>query len=273
MTFRAFRITLLLLVYFTTTGFSFTARKDLDQDDGELATGFGYELLIAKMEFLEQKISLLEATVTDLKGKQTGICEESSCCCARCSGNFTTPNQVHIDETERINSCSDVPVRSPGFAKVNPAGGGPFDVLCDFYDYGGNWTIIQHRYSGEVDFYRTWEEYKQGFGELKGEFWLGLDKIHRITNSASFELVFVLIDRDLTRLHAHYDLFRIGNESEGFIIDQLGAYKGTAGDSFRYHAGMKFTTWDRKNDKIPGSSNNCAVTFHGAWWYNNCQTR
>ncbi|EDS44773.1 fibrinogen and fibronectin [Culex quinquefasciatus] len=168
MTFRAFRITL-LLVYFTTIGSSFAARKDLDQDDGELATGFGYELLIAKMEFLEQKVSLLEATVTDLKGKQTGICEE-------------------------LTSCS------------------------------------------------------------------------------SFELVFVLIDRDLTRLHAHYDLFRIGNESEGFIIDQLGAYKGTAGDSFRYHAGMKFTTWDRKNDKIPGSSNNCAVTFHGAWWYNNCQT-
>lgn len=54
MTFRAFRITL-LLVYFTTIGSSFAARKDLDQDDGELATGFGYELLIAKMEFLEQK--------------------------------------------------------------------------------------------------------------------------------------------------------------------------------------------------------------------------
>jgi len=52
-----------------------------------------------------------------------------------------------------------------------------FDVYCEF-DSEHGWTIIQRRLDGSVDFYRGWDDYVAGFGELRGEYWLGQYKLH-----------------------------------------------------------------------------------------------
>ena len=65
----------------------------------------------------------------------------------------------------------------------DPDGAGAFDVFCDQTTAGGGWTVFQKRLDGSVNFYRGRTDYKNGFGNLNGEFWLGLDKIHRLTKS------------------------------------------------------------------------------------------
>ncbi|KAJ8311542.1 hypothetical protein KUTeg_010897 [Tegillarca granosa] len=57
--------------------------------------------------------------------------------------------------------------------KIYPDGKTGFDVYCDMKTDGGGWTVIQRRFNGKTDFYRTWKEYKHGFGKRSEEYWLG----------------------------------------------------------------------------------------------------
>ncbi|RUS68769.1 hypothetical protein EGW08_023468 [Elysia chlorotica] len=38
------------------------------------------------------------------------------------------------------------------------------------------------RVHGDVDFGRTWKEYKDGFGDINGDFWLGNEAVYKLTN-------------------------------------------------------------------------------------------
>jgi archaellum component FlaC len=57
----------------------------------------------------------------------------------------------------------------------------PFMVLCEMESKGGGWTYVLNRYEGVQDFYLNWRNYKLGFGNLGGEFWLGLEYLHQLT--------------------------------------------------------------------------------------------
>ena len=56
-------------------------------------------------------------------------------------------------------------------------------MYCDQTTAGGGWTVIQEKMDGSVNSNSTQDDYKHGFGNLVGEFWLGLDKINRLTRN------------------------------------------------------------------------------------------
>ena len=132
---------------------------------------------------------------------------------------------------------------------------------------GGGWTVFQRRQDGSVDFYKYWTDYENGFGNLTGEFWLGLGKINRLTKEQSNTLRVDLEDFDGNTSYAQYTTFSVGNSTTEYNLT-VGGHSGTAGDSLAEHNGMKFTTRDNDNDN--GRSFNCAQIHDGGWWYNHC---
>ncbi|KAL9982299.1 hypothetical protein ACROYT_G004326 [Oculina patagonica] len=161
---------------------------------------------------------------------------------------------------------------SNGVYTINPDGGKPIQVLCDMTTDGGGWTVFQKRLDGSVDFYRGWEAYKNGFGDLDAEFWLGNDNLYRLTAADDVMLRVDLEDFDGDIRYAEYTTFKVADEEDKYRL-LIGGYSGTASDSMYSNGqsanGMQFSTKDNDNDIYSG---NCAVLFQGAWWYRGCHT-
>ncbi|XP_052704320.1 microfibril-associated glycoprotein 4-like [Crassostrea angulata] len=139
-------------------------------------------------------------------------------------------------------------------------------VYCDMTTDGGGWTVIQRRMDGSVNFYRSWQTYKDGFGKLQGEYWLGNEDIHLLTAKTKQELRVDLQKFSGEKAYAKYSRFTMGSESEKYKLS-VGGYSGTAGDSLAYHNGMKFSTRDQDNDLW---NKHCSVEHQGGWWFNAC---
>ena len=81
--------------------------------------------------------------------------------------------------------------------------------------------MIQRRVNGSVDFNRTWCDYKHGFGNKNGEYWLGLDKINRLTwrtkNKLRIDLDFEL-NQKIHHTYAEYDLFAVESELKNYSL-------------------------------------------------------
>ena len=95
---------------------------------------------------------------------------------------------------------------------------------------GRGWTIFQRRVDGSVDFDRNWTDYKNGFGNLAGEFWLGLDKIHRLSSSEQNVLrvdLETFENQTNQTAYAVYESFFVGNESDGYRLSlNVSSYTG-----------------------------------------------
>ncbi|XP_066293506.1 microfibril-associated glycoprotein 4-like [Branchiostoma lanceolatum] len=156
---------------------------------------------------------------------------------------------------------------------IYPDGGGksPVHVYCDMDTDGGGWTLFQKRQDGSVNFYQDWRSYKTGFGDLRGEFWLGNDHLHRLTAQDVYELRVDLEDFEGNTAFAKYNIFRVEDEVHKYRLT-ISGYSGTAGDGMTDpvvpHDGMYFSTRDRENDLQP--TDHCAQVYKGAWWYSHC---
>nr|XP_015801603.2 fibrinogen alpha chain [Nothobranchius furzeri] len=160
-----------------------------------------------------------------------------------------------------------------GLFKIKPGGTDStvVEVYCHQEGIMGGWLLVQQRASGSVSFNRTWAEYRDGFGSVdaegNGEFWLGNQLLHLLTNQSETMLKVELEDWEGGAATAEYSV-RVGSKEEGYPLHVSG-FTGDAGDALlKSHSGMKFSTFDKDDDKWEG---NCAEVYGGGWWYNSCQ--
>ncbi|XP_046865906.1 ficolin-1-like [Drosophila willistoni] len=188
----------------------------------------------------------------------------------RKKGNTTSDNSLEnkdLNETSILTSCPRQ-FGKEGIFNISLPGLEPFPVVCDAKIAGAGWTVIASRSNVNLNFFRNWTDYKKGFGDISGDFFIGLDKLHSITKSQTHELYIHLEDFDGVTRFAQYDDFYIENENVSYQMTKLGTFTGDAGDSLTHHKGQKFSTYDRDNDSH--SSKNCALERLGGWWYNDC---
>ena len=132
---------------------------------------------------------------------------------------------------------------------------------------GGGWTVFQRRQDGSVNFNRNWVDYEKGFGNLTGEFWLGLSKVHHLTPDGANILRVDLEDFDSNTAYAQYNEFEILDDIAKYALVVQG-YSGTAGDCLMNHNIMRFSTKDKDHDT--NIISHCAQEARGGWWFTAC---
>ncbi|XP_075054584.1 fibrinogen beta chain [Mixophyes fleayi] len=235
------------------------------------------------LENLRSKIQKLENTIST----QVENCR--SPCVGTCNIPVVSGKECEEIYRKGAETSEMYLIQPDGFLR-------PYKVYCDMTTQDGGWTLIHNRQDGSVGFGRTWDSYKNGFGnvardggkkicDMPGEFWLGNDRISQLTNLAPTEALIEMEDWSGSKVTAQYTGFLVQNEANKYQISVSG-YKGNAGNALlegapqlkgenrtmTIHNGMFFSTFDRDNDGWLHADPNkqCSKEDGGGWWYNRC---
>ena len=140
--------------------------------------------------------------------------------------------------------------------------------------------VFQRRVDDTTNFNRSWEEYQRGFGNLRHNTWLGLEKLHRLASPKRRPRLRVdLISHDHinVKLFAEYGLFTVDSEKTNYLLrvkdfDQRSTLNDSFNDKIWYgrlvHDNKMFSTRWHENDSQ--ELLNCAESFSGGWWFSEC---
>ena len=155
------------------------------------------------------------------------------------------------------------------FCERDPTNGAPWTVLMRRQNR--TFAFTQQLNSMQVNFNRTWEEYRVGFGNVMYEHWLGLEYMHALTAATNRpQQLWIRIQSTQTNIirNVYYESFVVGGWETNYAIRILGPFRGDTADNLRYNEGMQFATYDRDTSAVGG--NGCVRQHGSGWWYTNC---
>ena len=144
-----------------------------------------------------------------------------------------------------------------------------FNLVIISVQQEDGWIIIQRRVDASVSFERSWDEYVAGFGDVDGNFWLGLEAIHNLTAAQPMRLQIDVVPFNIPAVSIPYPYFHVGDAASEYLLTINSNTPGsdTLCNSFNYHSDSKFSTFDRDND---GTITHCATLLRGGWWFKSC---
>ena len=78
--------------------------------------------------------------------------------------------------------------------------------------------MFQRRQSTAIiPFHKSWQGYKDGFGDARYDFWMGNEKLHRITKFGGYTIRLDIVANNVNQ-YVEYDNLKVANESQKYFI-------------------------------------------------------
>ncbi|NP_001191643.1 fibrinogen-related protein 2 precursor [Aplysia californica] len=252
--------------------------------EGQIGTGQRYSHIYLKMSWIYPDSHLTgkyicEIAGTDYRGNPVLIKNSATVATVEPPREQLVEKINNLDsqlqqKTELLDQLENNPVLFPQISKCDdlnltngtqivslfpPDNQSRVNVVCQFNGLKDTWTVFQNRFDGSVDFFRNFFDYENGFGNMTGEFWMGLKTLRRLVQSGDYELQVDLVSNNGTSYIRNYPHFSIG-PGPGYQLTVSGYNDSWEG--LTYHSGHNFSTFD-KNPRCPNMG-------HGGFWYNDC---
>lgn len=221
-----------------------------------------------KIKLLEEKVAA-STSAQETRVKMPDISEPDKPKLTTPTSFLPSGTSSTVMMSEFSSDCSELFDRGERANRVytiQPNGSEPFMAFCDM-SRGHGATVIQQRRDGSVNFDQPWEKYENGFGDLQGEFWLGLKKIYSLASQGNSVLHIQLEDWKQNRHFIEYGFYLDGPESKYAI--RLIYPSGSLPNLMSNHTGAVFSTMDRDNGGNWASR--CPHPQSGGWWFNSCE--
>ena len=235
-------------------------------------------------EFVYQELEHLANSTHDLEKKYETMKNDIDALrklhrpCEPCKASSHDKNMCDCTDIKPKKDCLEFfqnGYKINGVYRLKRPGFHTLHAYCDQTTQGGGWTVFQRRQDGSVDFKKKWNDYKNGFGKLEGEFWFGNENIHDLTKSSfapkkSQLLINMRMKGKLSPEYVKYSTFEITDEATKYVL-KINGFSGNVTFNprgFDYNNNRPFSTIDDDND---GWSGNCASKRgDGGWWYGYC---
>ena len=143
-------------------------------------------------------------------------------------------------------------------------------VYCDQDTDSGGWIIYQRRVDGSLNFTRSWQDYKDGFGtngDGTTELWLGNENVYQMVQSYGYLKGELRIEADAfdgTHCWLVASDFRMYPEGRRYKMDWGRVTESHSGIAlnWNFHEVLTFKT----HDNVDGQAQ-CLREYKGGWWY------